>query len=695
VALALAVTTAVSAAQTREWTETAPRLQEGESSGIAVTSRGGLFLAPRITRLGAAEGSPREAYVWSVASDTAGNVYLGTGPDGRILRLTPGGSQREVYAVAEPMVTALVVLPGGEILAGTAPEGRVYRIRPDGSGEVWAETGERYVWALAARPDGTVFAGTGERGRVMKIDRAGEAQTFFDSDEPHIVSLVMRDDRALLAGGAGRGLIYEVDAEGNAYVLHDDDLPEVRALSVLDGGAIVAALLGPPETERRPPAVQIQLPDGTMVGAAPESVGELEDRPGPTVRGTIEGLELPTEEKPGRVRGKIVRIETDGSVAQIWESATEAPYCLSLDPSGGVVFGTGEPGRLYRVGDDDEVALLATLVEAQITGLLRAGPTLVAATSNPAGAYRSEWETPETGVFVSRPYDAGGPARWGSIRWRVRGRGGRFEVYTRTGNSADPDATWSGWGPTLIDPSGSVIVNPDGRFLQWRVRLVGPESRDVTLSEVTVSYVPLNRPPVLADFRVRDQVRAVAGEAVFRWNALDPDGDPVEVRVEYRSPGTPEWVTAHEETTGKTDGPGTSTWRAGEGRWDTAEVSEGLYEIRATASDVAANHPGEGREEASRTTLVLHVDRTPPVIEASRLDGGAVEISVVDALSPLSRLEVMGGDRVLFLARPVDGVCDSPRETFRIDPEEPGATVRPTSLRAVDRAGNTAEQPLP
>jgi hypothetical protein len=55
----------------------------------------------------------------------------------------------------------------------------------------------------------------------------------------------------------------------------------------------------------------------------------------------------------------------------------------------------------------------------------------------------------------------------------------------------------------------------------------------------------------------------------------------------------------------------------------------------------------------------------------------------------------MGGDRVLFLARPVDGVCDSPRETFRIDPEEPGATVRPTSLRAVDRAGNTAEQPLP
>jgi hypothetical protein len=638
------VTTAVSAAQTREWTETAPRLQEGESSGIAVTSRGGLFLAPRITRLGAAEGSPREAYVWSVASDTAGNVYLGTGPDGRIIRLTPGGSQREVYAVAEPMVTALVVLPGGEILAGTAPEGRVYRIRPDGTGEVWAETGERYVWALAARPDGTVFAGTGERGRVMKIDRAGEAQTFFDSDEPHIVSLVMRDDRALLAGGAGRGLIYEVDAEGNAYVLHDDDLPEVRALTVLDDGAIVAALLGPPETERRPPAVQIQLPDGTMVGAAPESVGELEDRPGPTVRGTIEGLEIPTEEKPGRVRGKIVRVET---------------------------------------------------VEAQVTGLLRAGPALVAATSNPAGAYRSGWETPETGVFVSRPYDAGGPARWGSIRWRVRGRGGRFEVYTRTGNSADPDATWSGWGPTLIDPSGSVIVNPDGRFLQWRVRLVGPESRDVTLSEVTVSYVPLNRPPVLADFRVRDHVRAVAGEAVFRWNALDPDGDPVEVRVEYRSPGKSEWATALEETTGKTDGPGTSTWRAGEGRWDTVEVSEGLYEIRATASDVAANHPGEGRTAASPTTLVLNVDRTPPVIESSRLDGGVVEISVVDALSPLSRLEVMGGDRVLFLARPVDGVCDSPRETFRIDPEEPGATERPTSLRAVDRAGNTAEQPLP
>lgn len=55
----------------------------------------------------------------------------------------------------------------------------------------------------------------------------------------------------------------------------------------------------------------------------------------------------------------------------------------------------------------------------------------------------------------------------------------------------------------------------------------------------------------------------------------------------------------------------------------------------------------------------------------------------------------MGGDRLLFLARPVDGVCDSPRETFRIDPDELGAMERPTGLRAVDRAGNAAEQPLP
>jgi len=131
-----------------------------------VTSRGGLFLAPDLAPFADGSGSGREAHVWSVATDGAGNVFLGTGPEGRVVRLSPSGRTRLLFQVDEPMVTALAVLPGGDLLAGTAPEGRVYRILPDGGGAVWAETGERYVWSLLVAPDGGVYVGTGEQGVV-------------------------------------------------------------------------------------------------------------------------------------------------------------------------------------------------------------------------------------------------------------------------------------------------------------------------------------------------------------------------------------------------------------------------------------------------------------------------------------------------------------------------------------------------
>ena len=47
-----------------------------------------------------------------------------------------------------------------------------------------------------------------------------------------------------------------------------------------------------------------------------------------------------------------------------------------------------------------------------------------------------------------------------------------------------------------------------------------------------------------------------------------------------------------------------------------------------------------------------------------------------------------------FVARPVDGVCDSARETFRIRPKDGIDDRAGTVLRAIDAAGNVAERPL-
>jgi len=692
-AATLSHTPATRAVETRLWTESPARLQDGNADGVAVTSDGKLFLAPRLRSLSDGSAATREAHVWSVAADAGGNTYLGTGPDGRILKITPSGTVSTLFRVDEPMVTALAVIPGGTLLAGTAPEGRIYRVTPGGDGELWSETGERYVWSLVAGRDGTVYAGTGEQGIIFKVAQSGEAAPLFDSDEPHIVSLVARDDGSLVAGGAGRGLVYEVDREGHAFVLHDDDLPEVRALALRRDGSLVAALLGPPETEPRPPAVRIQLPDGTLVPTATENV-DLEESTGPTVEGVIEGLRLPEVPSTLAVRGRVVRIDPDGGVVELWRSKEEAPYSLVLDADGRAMFGTGEPGRLYLADGGRQVALLASVGEGQISGLLRSGASWVVATSNPAAAYRLDGGGNESGEFVSKPLDAGGIARWGTVRWGRDGTDGRAEFYTRTGNSTDPDATWSAWGPALIDPDGSPIVNPDGRFLQWRVRLQGGAGAESGVSRVTVSYVPYNRPPSIEDFRLHVGAGAISGNAVFRFSVRDPDGDALETRIEYAPPGSSSWSVAAKDSSGRSASDANGVWKAGEITWDTSGVEEGPYAIRAVCSDRAGNDPGEGRETTAAAEIPLVVDRTPPVI-AFDGSGRTVRVEVTDEPSTVSRLEVLRDGEVLFLARPDDGVCDSSRERFMLDLEGQDLSSGTWELRALDAAGNSSTSAVP
>ncbi|MBZ5640677.1 MAG: hypothetical protein LAO51_18215 [Acidobacteriia bacterium] len=688
------------AVHTRIWSPSAFDLERGDADGVAVTTRGRLFLVPRFASLGGPRLAGTPAHVWSAAADPSGNVILGTGPEGRVIKVTPAGVASVLFTTADTMVTSLAFLPGGDLLAGTAPGGKIYRIGPSGKGSVWCETGERYVWSLAIAPDGTVFAGTGEQGILLKIDRTGKAEPFFDSDEAHLVSLALLPGGGLIAGGAGRGLVYRIDGEGHARILHDDELPEARAVAIAPDGAVYAALLGPPEAEPRAPAVRIQVAGGAEIGASPDHVGDLQERPGPTLEGVIEGLPAAREERGRGVRGKVIRIAPDGTDTEIWRSSIEAPFCLLLDKEGRVLFGAGEPARLYRSEAPDEVALVASFPEGQVTGLLAAGGAVVAATSNPAAAFRMEGEAREAGVYVSRPFDAGTLARWGTIRWLAEGAPGRAEFYTRTGNTGDPDATWSAWSPALTDPAGSKVTNPDGRFVQWRARLAGGDAAGSRVSSASISFAPVNRSPALRELVLEAPKLSVSGKATFRFGVADPDGDPVSVEIRYRKLGDEAFaVAARVESIETATGAGDedeAAFKDGKAVWDTASVSEGVYEVRAIASDRAANFPDEGKERPSSPPLHVTVDRTPPVIEARRIEGGAVEVKATDALSPVNRLEAMRDGKVVFQARPMDGVSDSREEVYRIAAVDLGSgTGAVQSLRVLDDAGNVAETPVP
>src|SRR5438876_12293720 len=65
-------------------------LLKGEARGVSVTDNGILKLAPGLNQL----FNTDQAYVWSTAIDSAGNVYLGTGHDGKLFRVSSDGKRR-------------------------------------------------------------------------------------------------------------------------------------------------------------------------------------------------------------------------------------------------------------------------------------------------------------------------------------------------------------------------------------------------------------------------------------------------------------------------------------------------------------------------------------------------------------------------------------------------------------------------
>ena len=682
--------------QTRVATSTASDLDRGEAQGIAVSSRGVLFLAPRVVPLGKGVSGAFPSQVFAAAADDADNVFLGTGPEGQIVKVTRAGDEAVLFRLDEPLVTAVLPLPAGELLAAAAPGGKIYKVRADGTARLWCETDERYVWALAAGPEGSILAATGDRGRLLKIDRNGNARVLFDGDEAHLVSLAVAKDGGVWAGGSGRGLVYRIDADGHGLVVYDDELPEARSISLTSKGDLIVAFDAPPVSEKRPPALRLRVAGGNA--GASEAMSDLDTRQAPALQGVIEGLPSFAEDESVPLRGKVARITPEGAVTELWRSRSDAVFAVTLDDKERAIFATGEPAKLWRVEGPGEVALLATLDQAQGTAFVTTSRGIVAATSNPVATYRVERELAESGTFLAPPADAGSVARWGTLSWLSSGSGGRVELFTRTGNSEDPDGTWSAWSPARVDAKGSPVSNPFGRFCQWRARLTGTAGDGLRISSITATYATSNRAPSIRDLRIEPATSAVSAKATLRYAVADPDGDDVAVTIQAKLPGTLAWKSAAviDPPASKPSDPSLGndgSSKDGKAVWDTSTWDEGVYDVRAVATDQPSNPEGSGLEADATLVTPVRVDRTPPTIDAKRRRD-AVEIVVTDSGSSVSRLDVVANGRVLFSPGCVDGVCDAPEETFRIVVPHP-APLDVWTLRATDLAGNIAEGPVP
>jgi len=708
-------------------TNSREELLRGEARGVSVTDTGALMLAPRFAQLFDTE----QAYIWSTAADERGNVYLGTGHDGRIFRVGADGKGSLLYDAAELDVTALVVGRDGALYAGTSPDGKVYRIGTDGRAAEYFDPADKYIWSLAVLADGALAIGTGDNGKIYRVRSANakpEDSLLIDVNETHVISLAVDKGGQLIAGTDPGGLVLRVSPEGKAFALFDSPLREVHALAVAADNSIYALALSDAASSSRGGGATASASTSTTTTGGGSSGAVVTSSTFTVDEGGQQSPFASASQPPARSRNELAnarsavfRILPDGGTDVLWSSGSVTAFAVAPAPQAGrVLIGTSDKGRIYSVTDDGRDTLLIQSSEAQISSFVIRGGEAFAASSNQGKLFRFAAEPVSEGTYESPVRDAKVVAAWGRIWWRGRGA---VELQTRTGNTERPDMTWSEWSAPYRDPAGASVVSPRARFIQWRAVMRAPASDsgaaaaggESRIEDVSLAYLPRNVAPeilsittlpsgiaLLSALQIQIDPNLEAsgfdpsligpvpqvpprrafqrGAVALQWQAEDRNSDTLEYAVYYRAQSENAFHLLKEKL------------RDNFYTVDGAALGDGRYIFKVVATDAPENSIGAALS-GERLSEPVEVDNTAPTVRAAgepMLGAERVRVSFVveDARGRVRRADVSVDGGVWRAVFPEDGIADSPRETFALDLPLTGAGEHTISLRGFDASGN-------
>lgn len=108
--------------------------------------------------------APGTKYIWDLALDKSGNLYIATGDHGEIYKVTPKGEHSVFFKSDETHIRVLALDAKSNLVAGTDGSGLVYRISPEGQAFVLYSAPKKEITALALDRDGNIYAaGVGEK----------------------------------------------------------------------------------------------------------------------------------------------------------------------------------------------------------------------------------------------------------------------------------------------------------------------------------------------------------------------------------------------------------------------------------------------------------------------------------------------------------------------------------------------------
>ncbi len=655
--------------------------------------------------------------IWHLAGDGHGGCLAGTGHGGGLFRLDKDREQSLLAQLNGPDIFCTLVRSSGEILVGTGSEGGLYSVDEQGESTLLGQVDGGYVWAMAEDPaSGNVWLATGSPAGLYRLDGKDQINLVSRLEAQNALAVMVDSRGRLLVGTQGPGLLYVLDrkvSEEPRVVLQapqdeirhflqgpGDDLFFLALNSNVDEGGGPAGLNGVAANAAKMMDMFEVKPEHEVPRAALYSLG-ADDRWREYWAGELDLMMVAWSQSWGWLGGGPLDEQTGQSVIHtLVPPASSHP--LASWPGGDVLDVLVMP----RKGKDDAVLVA------------QAHPGSIRELVSPQG---------HQAVATSPPLDAGRPVRWGRLSWTGNRTGGEPRWSVRTGNQESLGEGWTAWSDWRQGPDLELDV-PESRFLQWRVALPAGGEEAPVVSGVSVSAWQDNVAPVVSDLTLeqvidislggmmsggenitqsfRSGLKAEFSQSsvrtrragperaaetrplkVFSWRGRDANEDRLTYSLQYRPDQGGPWRAAVERT------------QESLGSWDTSALDDGEYRVRVVAHD-GLDNPQPLRLEGQAELGPVTVDNTPPRLGELKVEaregGFLVRFSAQDDLSSLAGAILTLPDGAEERLDPVDLICDSREEEFRVDVAWPrpesgsGDPVWTVAVEVWDLAGNVA-----
>jgi WD40 repeat protein len=471
-----------------------------------------------------------ELSVQTVRIAPDGSLYAATLPSGKVYKLDPHTADRtedNATLVFDPATTPekpkyvwdLAFDSQGRVYIGTGAPAAVYRVANGGKAEMFFKSDDEHIRSLAFDRSGNLIAGSDGTGLIYRIDPSGKAFVLYESPKKEITSILVAPDGSIYAAGVGekgRNNLPPLPVTGQATVTATITIVQPGSVQAFSGNTLI------PEGSEL-----YRIPHGD---GPPRRIWSGHDDIVYSLAWTADGVLAATGN-----RGRIYRIHDDGTYADIAHLETSQVTGFA-DSSKGIYVSTANAGKLYLLGHGEapEGTYTSEVFDAGVFAQwgrseIELGSSQPSAfqmfaragnIENPQRAW-DEWKpfTPNTGALGIQ-----------SSRFM------QWKLVEHPGSSVG--AVGVNYLPVNMPPVvDEVVVTPGARASSTPQQPGQPQQVTINFPSTQNSSISFGQEPGREPLSAVKDRTAVT----IRWAAHDDNGDDLSFALYYRGEGERNW----------------------------------------------------------------------------------------------------------------------------------------------------------